>query len=111
MTDVEEIRARKLEELKQRMQSQQEEAESQNKMDQQLSSLLQSILTPEAKARLSNVKLVNYEKYLQVAQGLIMMARQGKLTAKINEDQLKALLAQVTPPKKEFTITRKGKSD
>ncbi len=108
MTDVEEIRARKLEEMKQRMQNQHEEAEQQAKMDQQLDALLKPILTPEAKSRLSNVKLVNYEKYLQVAQGIIMMARQGKLPARINEDQLKSLLIQVTPPKKEFTITRKG---
>ncbi|QQR92726.1 MAG: DNA-binding protein [Candidatus Iainarchaeum archaeon] len=108
MTDIEDIRARKLEEMKSRMASQQEEADSQAKMEQQLSALLNNILTPEAKARLSNVKLVNYEKYLQVAQGIIMMARQGKLPGKINEDQLKALLAQVTPPKKEFNITRKG---
>lgn len=108
MTDIEDIRARRMEEMKSRMASHQEEAESHAKMDEQLDSLLKSILTPEAKARLSNVKLVNYEKYLQVAQGIIVMVRQGKLPAKINEDQLKSLLAQVTPPKKEFNITRKG---
>jgi programmed cell death protein 5 len=109
MTEAEEIRAKKLEELKERMAHQQEEAEMQQRMEAQLDMVLRNILTPEAKARLSNVRLVNYEKYLQIAQGLVNMAKQGKLPAKINEDQLRALLSQVSPQKKAFTIQRKEK--
>lgn len=93
--------------LRARVQKQQEEIEHQRRMEVELDRLLSTILTPEAKTRLNNVRLVNKEKYLQVAQGLIVAARQGRFSGKIDEDQVRTMLAQLTPPKKDFTIKRK----
>ncbi|MDP2665955.1 MAG: DNA-binding protein [Candidatus Diapherotrites archaeon] len=93
--------------MRARAQKRYEEIENQRRMEGELDQMLASLLTPDAKTRLNNVRLVNKEKYLQVAHTLIMAARQGKLPSKIDEDQVKRLLAQITPPKKEFTIKRK----
>jgi programmed cell death protein 5 len=37
-----------------------------------------------------------------------MLAQSGRIKSKINDDQLKTILQQVTPAKREFNIRRKG---
>lgn len=89
------------------LQKVQDDRENRARIERQLETLLSSILTPEAKARLTNVRLINYEKYLQVSQALIMLQKQGRITEKVSEEQVKHLLTQLTPKKREMTIRRK----
>lgn len=75
-------------------------------MEQQLDALLTKVLTPEARTRLNNVRLVNPEKYLQAGQTLVSLLQQGRIQGKVDEETLRALLAQLAS-KKEMKITRK----
>ncbi len=108
MNEEESWREQRMQELQARTAEKQHEAENQARMEHQLQSVLRGICTPEALERLANVKLVNYEKYLQVSQALVLGSRQGKIVGKVTEEQLKAMLGQLSQ-KKGITITRKGK--
>jgi len=44
----------------------------------------------------------------RVEQQLVLLARSGRLKQKITDEQLKSILQQLQPAKKDFRITRKG---
>ncbi len=75
--------------------------------ERQLDALLTKVLTPEAKTRMTNVRMVNPEKYLQAAQVVLQVAKRNGLSQKLSEEEVKNILVHLTPSKKEFTITRK----
>ena len=105
--ELDQLRKQRLEELKQKM-GQQQSAEGQaNEAEMQLDAVLRQVLSPEAKARLSNVQLVNRELYLKAAQTIVYIARSGKLQQKISDEELKRLLEKLQPKKKEINIKRK----
>ena len=54
--------------------------------------ILKQILTPEARMRLNNIKMVKPELSDLVEQYLIGMATQGKIPGKITDNQLKQIL-------------------
>ena len=68
--------------------------------------ILKQILTPEARMRLNNIKMVKPELSDLVEQYLIGMARQGKMPGQINDDQLKQILLSTQQPKRDFKINR-----
>jgi len=57
--------------------------------------------------RLNTIKLTRPEFAKAVEQQLVMLAQGGRIRQRITDDQLKSLLVQLTPSKKEFRITRK----
>ena len=61
--------------------------------------ILKQILTPEARMRLNNIKMVKPELSDLVEQYLIGMATQGKMPGQINDDQLKQILLSTQQPK------------
>ncbi len=103
----EEWRAQREQELKKSSTDSNQSEENRMAAERQLDTLLTSLLTPEAKTRLANIRLVNQEKYLQVAQALLSLAKQGRIQGKITEDQVKQLLTQISTKKRDITITRK----
>jgi len=68
--------------------------------------ILKQILTPEARLRLNNIKMVKPELSELVEQYLIGMATQGKIPSQINDDQLKQILLSTQQPKRDFKINR-----
>lgn len=68
--------------------------------------ILKQILTPEARMRLNNIKMVKRELSDLVEQYLIGMASQGKMRSKITDDQLKQILLSIQQPKRDFKINR-----
>ena len=68
--------------------------------------ILRKILTPEARMRLNNIKMVKPELSDSVEQFLIGMATQGKMPGQITDDQLKEILLSTQQPKREFKINR-----
>ncbi|MBT8243260.1 MAG: DNA-binding protein [Nitrosopumilus sp.] len=68
--------------------------------------ILKQVLTPEARSRLNNIKMVKPELSDMVEQYLIGMATQGKLPGQINDDQLKQILLSAQQPKRDFKINR-----
>lgn len=68
------------------------------------------ILDTDARERLGRVSIVKPEKARAVEDYLINMARMGKMTTKIDENQLIELLEQVTEQGKKdtkITVNRK----
>jgi programmed cell death protein 5 len=111
MSDIEEIRRKRLEQLQQQQASQQAaEAESYEKMrefEAQKKQIMIQILTPEARSRLANLRLTKKEFVDNVELQLIQLAQAGRIKAKITDEQLKQLLKQVTGSKREINIIRK----
>ncbi len=68
--------------------------------------ILRKILTPEARMRLNNIKMVKPELSDNVEQFLIGMATQGKMPGQITDDQLKEILLSTRQPKREFKMNR-----
>ena len=68
--------------------------------------ILKQVLTPEARMRLNNIKMVKPELSDMVEQYLIGMATQGKIPGKINDEQLKQILLSTQQPKRDFKINR-----
>ncbi|MDP6670282.1 MAG: DNA-binding protein [archaeon] len=99
MTELDDARQKKMEELRQKQAA---EAETEQKLDV----LVKRLLTEEARARLSNVKLVNKEIYFKAVQTIIYLFNAGQVKGKIDEAQLKELLKKLAE-KKEINIKRK----
>jgi programmed cell death protein 5 len=68
--------------------------------------ILRQVLSPEARMRLNNIKMVKPELSDMVEQYLIGMATQGKIPGQINDEQLKQILLSTQQPKRDFKINR-----
>ncbi len=109
--ELAEIRRRRLAQMQQQsidQQVMQEEMERQKQVEAQIHAVLMQILEPEARERLNTIKLTRPDFARAVEQQLVMLAQSGRLKQKITDTQLKALLQQIQPAKKEFNIRRKG---
>ena len=67
---------------------------------------LKQILSPEARLRLGNIRMVKPELADMVVQYLIGMAAQGKIPGMLSDGQLKQILLSVQQPKRDFKINR-----
>ncbi len=106
--ELAEIRRRKMAEMQQQAAMQQQEMERQQQYEAQMQMALMQILEPEARERLNTIKLTRPDFARAVEQQLVMLAQNGRIKSKITDDQLKVILQQVTPAKREFNIRRKG---
>ena len=104
--DLEEIRRRKLLELQRRVAEEQGNVQAQQQLELQKQALLRSILTPEARQRLANLKMVRPEFTSQLELQLIQLAQQGKIPIPLTDKQLKQILIQIQPRKRETKIRR-----
>ncbi|MFQ5800708.1 MAG: DNA-binding protein [Candidatus Hydrothermarchaeales archaeon] len=106
MDELEALRRKKMAELQARLQEEQTQKEQLAQAEAQIKAVLTQILTPEARARLTNIKMAKPEYATQVELLLIQLAQSGQIKGKITDKQLKALLAKITKPKKDFKIKR-----
>jgi programmed cell death protein 5 len=103
MKKLEKIRQRKLLELQQRL----AEEEEKRKERIERSNLLRVILTPEARQRLANMRLVKPELVDKIEIYLIQLAQAGKIPTPLSDEQLKDILNKLIPSRKEIRIERK----
>jgi len=68
---------------------------------------LRTLLSPEARLRLNNVKMVKPDLAAMVENYLLGLASQGRLKNQISDDQLKQILLSIQQPKRDFKINRK----
>ena len=104
--ELEELRKRKLLELQQKMAEEQKQAQIQQQLELQKQALLRKILTPEARQRLTNLKMVRPEFTEQLELQLIQLAQQGKIPIPLKDSQLKQILIQLQARKRQPKIRR-----
>lgn len=111
MTDIEELKRKRMEELQQQMAAQQTEALKEQIQLQRQIDLLESIakqyMTKEAIIRYGNLKSAHPEKAVQIIAIIAQAVQQGQITEQITDEKLKSFLMQISPEKKEFKITKK----
>jgi programmed cell death protein 5 len=107
--ELAELRKRKMEQLQRQAAEQQmleQEMEQRRRQESQIQQILMQILEPEARERLNNIRLTRPEFAKAIEQQLVMLAQSGRLKQRITDAQLKELLKQVVPSKKEWNIRR-----
>ncbi|MEM0057467.1 MAG: DNA-binding protein [Candidatus Bathyarchaeia archaeon] len=104
--ELEELRRRKLLALQQKLAEEQRRAQMEQQLELQKQAILKSILTPEARQRLANLKLVKPEFTAQLELQLIQLAQMGKLPIPLTDEQLKQILIQLQSQKREIKIRR-----
>ena len=111
--DIEELKRRKLEEMKQKFAEQEaagQQAEfAEQQQEAQLDAIMRKLLEPEAKARLANVRLVNKDLYFRAVQSVMYLAQQSGGKEKLNDYQVKRILERLSGAKREIRIVKKGK--
>ncbi|MGB0653251.1 MAG: DNA-binding protein [Thermoplasmatota archaeon] len=86
----------------------QEELEAQAAQQEALlEQALQQILEPEARERLTRVRLSRPELAASVSQQLVALAQSGRLARRLGDQDLRNLLAQLTPKDRDISIRRK----
>ena len=105
--DLEELREKRVSKLQKDQIDQQQREEQQRQIENQRQMVLKGILTDEARERLGRIKLAKPEYANSLENQLIQLAASRRLSGKINDDQLKQLLQQMTKSKRESKITFK----
>jgi programmed cell death protein 5 len=110
--DLAAIRQRRMAELQaqraQQEQAQQAQAQAQADAEAQKQALMRKILTPEARQRLQNVKLVRPDFAAQIEIQLLQLAQTGRVPLPISDELLKQLLEQIQnqQTKRDISIRR-----
>jgi programmed cell death protein 5 len=104
--ELEALRKRRMVELQQRMVEEQKQAQAQQQLEGQKQALLRRILTPEARSRLTNLKMVKPEFTQQLELQLIQLAQQGRIAIPITDEQLKELLVRLQSGRRDYKIRR-----
>jgi len=105
--ELEEIRRRKLLELQRNAAEEESKVDVQKKLELQKQALLRSILTSEARQRLTNLKMIKPDFISQLELQLIQLAQQGRVAVPLTDEQLKKILVQMQSRKREIRIRRR----
>ena len=111
--ELEAFRQRRQLELQQQLEQQAkqqaaEEVESQVQAQEQqaLDQAMKTILTSEARGRLTNISLVDSSKADLLKRQLVSLHEQQKISIPVNDDQLKRILASLSKSRRDASIRR-----
>ncbi|MEM4246666.1 MAG: DNA-binding protein [Candidatus Bathyarchaeia archaeon] len=104
--DLEELRRRKMLDLRRSLAEEQRRAQAQEQMRAKKEAALKMILSPEARLRLANIRMVKPEFAETLEVQLIQLAQTGKVPLPISDDLLKNVLARLQTGRKDFSIRR-----
>jgi len=104
--ELDALRQRRYSELQRAAMDEQRQAESRRQYEAQKQAALKQILTPEARQRLTNIRMVKPEFADQVELQLIQLAQSGRVKLPISDDQLKEALGKLQSSRKEIRIRR-----
>ena len=80
--------------------------EKNSELKAQKETMLKQILSPDARLRLNNIRMVKPDLAGLVENYLLNLSGQGKITGQISDDQLKQILLSTQQPKRDFKINR-----
>ena len=92
-------------ELEKRNQMEQQK-EAQKQFEVQKQALLRKILTPKARQRLTNLKMVRSDFVSQIELQLIQISQQGRIKIPINDNVLKQMLKKLQSDRRDIKIRR-----
>ena len=93
--ELEEIKRRKLLELQKRLIEEEQRRKAELEAEARRQALLRTILTPKARERLANVRLVKPEVAKYVEDQIIALVNAGRLRPPVDEDVVKELLEAI----------------
>ena len=99
--ELEEIKKKKLEQLRQQI-------EYQKAIEEERKKILSYILTSEARQRLARIRMARPEFAQTIENQLILLVQSGRLQHKITDEELKDLLSRIASRKREIKIRRRG---
>ncbi len=108
--DIEQLREKKLEQLRDRAQDdsqEQSQQRAQNRAQAQKKALLRKHLTDGARKRLNTVKMSKPQFGEKVEQQIVALAQSGRVQDQIDEDQMKELLQELKPDQQSYDIKRR----
>ncbi len=102
--ELEELRRRRMAELQA---AEEERRRAQlRRLEEEKQALLFQILSPEARQRLANIKMVRPEFAAQLELQLIQLAQSGRVRIPITDQQLKEALKSLQSARREIRIRR-----
>lgn len=104
--ELEELRRRRMAQLQRAGSEDQRRAQAQQQVEKQKQAIIRKILTPEARQRLTNIRMVKPEFADDLEMQLIQLAQSGRLQGQVTDEQLKRTLVQLQGQKKEIKIRR-----
>jgi programmed cell death protein 5 len=104
--EIEELRRRKLLELRRRLAQEQQRIQMEQQIEVQKQAALRRVLAPEARQRLTNLKIVKPEFAEQLELQLIQLAQQGRVDIPITDEQLKDILMKLQSGRRDIKIRR-----
>lgn len=108
---LDEIRQKKMEQLKEQQQGEGDAAEAQQarqeQADAQKQAMLRQHLTDGARKRLNTVKMSKPDFGEQVERQVVALAQSGRVQGQIDEDQMKEILDELKPDSQSFNIRRR----
>lgn len=101
------LRQKRMAELQQQQQNQSAQQEQARQFEAQKQSILRQIMTPEARDRMSNIRLTNPELANSVEMQLIRLSQSGRLQGVITDAMLRDILQKMVPAEREIHIERR----
>lgn len=105
-SELDNLRRKRLQELRRQMAEEQAQAQQQAEIEKQKQIALRQVLTLEARQRLNRLKLVKPEFVEQLELQLIQAAQSGKVRLPITDEQLKELLSRLQTQQRGVSIRR-----
>jgi programmed cell death protein 5 len=102
--ELQRLREKRMLELQAQQSRQEELQRAQQEAEAQKQALMRRILTPEARQRLTNVKMVRPDFAEQLEVQLLQLAQAGRVKIPITDDMLKRLLTQLQAQQQQRDI-------
>ncbi|MFC7167446.1 DNA-binding protein [Halospeciosus flavus] len=112
---LDEIRQKKMEQLKEQQgqgqgqgeAQRQAQEQAQQQAEQQKQAMLRQHLSDGARKRLNSVRMSKPDFAERVEQQVLALAQSGRIQDQIDEEQMKKLLKELKPESKSFDIQRR----
>ncbi|KON31317.1 hypothetical protein AC482_01090 [miscellaneous Crenarchaeota group-15 archaeon DG-45] len=93
--ELQRLRERRLLEIQEQQRQAEEQRRAQEEAEVQKQALLRRVLTPEARQRLTNIRMVRPDYAEQLEIQLIQLAQTRRVQLPITDEMLRELLAQI----------------